>query len=306
MADFGKISWGPTTPDQAHLPKKINDEKLFDSFCEIAQEKVPGTHLLHQFKVLQEEMTQLKANHEKFVDTITTVPFISSFLLWISEVSKDNPSIIDIAKALLQNDFIGTYDNSGKVWTMESAKNFDHQKILSAIRSTRAWTIRRREAAVGAYIGFMNWLSTATYGYMAGLSDQDPITVRKRLLSFSKFLDFLDALPNEKSQLVAKLLYFGGDRTLDPVLNLTIECVNFDQLSVAWNRPGRDSDVTYYPEHVFNDIKALIGNRRHGKIFLGNQNQLLSDVTIFRHFNEASKKALGSSFGPKKLTTNKL
>ncbi len=306
MANFGKISWGPITADQAHLPKKINNQKLFDSFCEMAQEKVPGTHLLHQFKVLQEDMTQLKAHHEKYIDTIATAPFITSFMLWISEVSKDNPSIIDIAKVLLHNDFIGTYDNSGKVWTLESAKNFDHQKILSAIRCTREWTIRRRETAVDAYIDFMNWLSTATYGYMAALVDQDPIIVRNRLLSFSKFLDFLDALPNEKSQLVAKLLYFGGNRTLDPVLNLTIECVNFDQLCVTWNSLERTSDVTRYPEHVFNDIKALMGNRRHGKIFLSNQNQLLSEATIFRHFNEASKKTSESSFGPKKLTTNKL
>lgn len=299
MAEFGKISWGPKTSDQAQLPKKNTDENLFDTFCSIAQEKVPGTHLLNQFKVLREEMTQLKANYEKFVDAIATTPFISSFLLWVGEVSKN----FDIAKALVQNDFIGTYDNSGNVWTMKDAKNFDHQKILSAIRCRREWTIRRRETAVSAYIDFMNWLSSATYGYMTGLIDQDSIAVSNRLLSFPKFLDFLDALPNEKSQLVAKLLYFGGNRTLDPVLNLTIESVNFDQLYVTWEQ---SSNVTYYPEHVFNDIKALIDNRRQGKIFLSSQNQLLSEATIFRHFNEASKKTSGSSFGPKKLTTNKL
>ncbi|MCE5293485.1 MAG: hypothetical protein LLF94_02575 [Chlamydiales bacterium] len=302
MADFGKISWGPKTSNQA--PKNVTDtEKLFESFCALAQEKIPDAGLAAQFTALQQEMSQLQAGHEKFAHTMASTPFITSFMLWVRHGDSQN---IDIAKALVQNDFIGTHDNSGNVWTMEMAKNFDHQKVLSAIRSTHDWTVRRRETAVTAYIDFINWLSTMTYGYIGQLQDQDPLAVKNRLLPFSKFLDFLDALPNEKSQLVAKLLYFGGDRTLDPVLNLAIESVNFDQLSISWNTLKKDAEITHYPEHVLSDIKALMGNRKQGKIFLGSQKQLLSDVTIFRHFSDASKKALGSSFGPKKLTTNKL
>ena len=87
--------------------------------------------------------------------------------------------------------------------------------------------------------------------------------------------------------IVAKqLLYFGGDRTLDEVLNLKIPDVDFEEHLI-----GFGAKSVPYPLHVFADIKAIIGKRSKGKVILGRQEGDLNPATVFRNFKTAGINA---------------
>jgi len=309
VADFGKISWkkGLSSGEPA---LHMDANKAFRTFLDMAQDRFPDISLLKSCDTIERESGNIKTAHNAYLRAIIKEPFAAFFIRWIKEVAYSQFTTLDSARSLLANDLIGSYDIEGNIWTIGMAHSFEHKEILSAIRCKREWTILKRENLVSTYIEFINWLSKETYGYIPNLSDPDLIKTKNRLLEFSKFIQFLDALSNEKTQLVAKMLYFGGDRTLDHVLKLVIEQINLDKMSIDWTPSESDLlDFTRkeYPEHVFNDIKSIIGNRKEGLLFLGRQDAPLNDATIFRHFNEAALKVgLGESFGPKRLIIDRI
>lgn len=121
-----------------------------------------------------------------------------------------------------------------------------------------------------------------------------------RALPYPSFVSFLSALSNDKSRLVASLLYYGGSRTLEEVLQITLKDVDFEKKVVYFK-----STPVNYPAHVFNDIKAIVKPRTSGRLFIGRQGSALNPATIFRNFKEAGVKiGLGSLFTPACLTAN--
>lgn len=303
MGELGKISWnGASAPQgQSHTRNAI---KAFDTFLDLSTELSQNYSLSQCCNLIEEERKQFGESYRKFIDQISKTPFIASFVIWIKKIGYMQPDTLDDAKMLLENRFIGIFNEDGATWTIGDAKNFNHVLVLTGIRCRRDWPFLRRERLVQTYLSFLDWLSSETFGYIDRLEDPDRVRTQKRKLPFSRFIEFLDALPNEKAQLVAKLLYFSEDRSLDDILKLEILQANLTDLKITWDENG-SGESTEYPEHVFNDIKALSENRIFGLIFTGRQGAPLNDATIFRNFNEAAQKVgLGESFGPKKLVAN--
>src|SRR5262249_25891188 len=145
-------------------------------------------------------------------------PFVTAFLVWIKEIATDPPTRL-LAKTIMESGFIRITDKEGKVWTIAHAKMFDHRNILEAIRCRREWNFQIRERLVNTYLHFIKWLSKVTHGFVPLLEDPDLCRSQDRSLAFLNFIHFLSKL-REEDQLVAKLLYFGGSRSLGEILAL--------------------------------------------------------------------------------------
>ncbi|MCE5294089.1 MAG: hypothetical protein LLF94_05690 [Chlamydiales bacterium] len=276
------------------------DQEVFKNFLKATHSKNLKFNLEDQCRAIESEFTQLNSAVAKFVSTLLLQPFIAIFGVWIKQHGYMYPGMLDAVKTLLEHDLIMIHDETGDVWTVEKANAFDHYKILNAIRCKSAWTIKRKEELVRIYIAFMYWLHEETRGYVRRYEDPVWRRSQKRALAFGRYIDFLSALPNPKSQLVANLLYFGSDLTLDQVLKLELSNVDFTSHTIAWESTKENATPTSYPEHVFHDIKALIGDKKKGLLF--REQNIIGSATIFRHFNDAAEQVgLGSSFGPKKL-----
>lgn len=243
--------------------------------------------------IIEKELNQLDATIQKFIATILDQPFIALFAVWLKKYGNALPGIYETAATFLDHNLIKLHDDKENIWTLQQVNAETHKRILTAIRSTNGLSIRRKEELVQLYTAFMQWLHTETKGLIRQCEDPDKIQSANRQLPYTRFIDFLDALTNAKSQLVAKLLYFGNSN-LDSILGLTISDIDFSTQTIA---------TTRYPEHILHDVKTLIDSRKTGLLFLGRNDVALSDATIFRHFNEAAEKVgLGNSFGPKKLS----
>lgn len=251
-------------------------------------------------EVFEEQKNRLHEEHKKFIGKISKEPFVASFIIWIKDFGSLRENTLKAATSLLNHDLIRIVDEEGKPWTIAKARNFDHRTILESIRSHREWSLKDRENLVQTYLAFMLWLSAETHGYINRLEDPDYHRSQGRALAYPLFITFLDALTSDNAQLVAKLLYFGGSRTMDEILQLKIEDVDFPKQLMYFN-----SQPVSYPAHVFTEIDALTHPRKKGKVFLGRQKAPLNPATIFRNFKEAALKVnLGSSFTPANLTTN--
>ena len=115
-------------------------------------------------------------------------------------------------------------------------------------------------------------------------------------------MQFLNALNNDKVVAVAKLLYYGGNRTLEEILRINLDQVDFKKHQIKF-----DDYLIKYPEHVLCDIKALTAPRRNGRVFEGRQKAALNPRTVYRHFQEAAATiGLDPAFNVKWLTTKEL
>jgi hypothetical protein len=301
MADLGKkISWKVgLSKDDANLPSAAAD--VFLSFVNLCKDKVPTKRLMKDCELFEEQRGHIKSEYTKFIDEVSEEPFLASFLVWVKEVGYRDTETLEGAKMLLEHGLIGVSDDDGRPWTIGKAKGFDHNTVIETIRCQKEWTLSVRENVVKTYLAFMSWLSIETHSYIPRLEDPDLDRVRGRLLQYSTFLSFLEALSNEKARLVASLLYFGGSRTMEEVLQLTLKNVDFEKKVIIF-----DFIPVSYPAHVFSDIKLIMKPRTSGKVFLGRQGAALHPTTIFRNFKEAGVKVgLGPLFTPAHLTTNK-
>lgn len=296
MRNFGKIQWGA----KSLLHETTVDAESFESLLVCFKDKLPSQNIS---EIWWDFFTAKEDLHKQFKESIKSLaqqPFLAAYFTWIKEVVDKPPAIdIDLVKTLLTNDFIGIKTEEGTLWTVEHAKSFDHSNVMEAIRCHRTWPLGLRENLVKTYLSFMQWLSTVTFGYISKCQDPDLLRCQSRALPHPVFIDFLVRL-SEKDQLVAKLLYFGGSKTLEEILTVKIEDINFNKRYIRFNV----QDVTY-PLHVFADIAALSDGRESGLLFIGRQKAPLNAATVFRNFKEAAVQiGLGNFFTPKRLTTN--
>jgi integrase len=296
MPDFGEIKWEVKEKFMdLELPSEDISVDFFLNYCET---KLPSQNLFHSFEKFIVEKNKLHDEFKKSIETISQQPFLVAFLAWIHDMAAGSPDK-NSAKILLENNLIGIKTEQGQTWTVAHARTFDHRYVIDVIRCRREWTFQLKENLVLAYIKFIQWLWKVTFGYIPKLEDPDLLRIQGRALSYQAFIHLLSKL-NEKDQLVAKLLYFGGSRTLEEVLNLNIEEVDFDKRLIYF-----DLQPISYPLHVFADVKAIAQDPK-GRIFIGRrQNVSLNPATIFRNFKEAATEiGLGQNFTPKVLTTN--
>ena len=284
-------------------PSKQSSADLFpthtsiDALITLCQKQIPSKTLSKYCAILEQERCELRNTYKKIIETITSQPLLAAYIVWAKECVFARQGDINFAKTLLEYGYIKTADKNGKMFTIAHAKEIDHYTVLNAIRSTRNLPPQMREHLVMTYVIFIQWLAKETQGYIHQLEDPDLEKVKGRVLLFPTFIALLGHL-RDREQLIAKLLYFDGNRTLDEVLHL-----NVDQIDHKNNMIRYPSEVINYPSHVFNDLQKIIESKKSGRVFVGRQNAPLNASTIFRNFKEAAVQAgIGSHFSPSILT----
>jgi hypothetical protein len=301
MSNFGDIRWEvweAEVPYHAHYSSSGSDPLEF--FLHFSKAKIPSATLIASYEAFIQQKKHVEEEIKKNIDILSQQPFFGGFLAWIKQSALD-PSSQLLAKTLLESGFIRINDVEENMWTIANARLLDHRNIIEAIRCRREWSFELRENLVKTYLQFIQWLSKATNGFIPFLEDPDLQRTKDRSLNFVHFISFLSKL-REEDQILAKLMYFGGGRTLEEVLALDIKEIDFNRKLITF-----DSHFVSYPLHVFADLQLLIDGRQSGRVFVGRRNNApaVNPATIFRNFKEAAIEiGLGKSFTPKVLTTN--
>lgn len=236
---------------------------------------------------------------DDFFRQIQSTPLIYVIWVWSSRCLENTSfghTLLRGMRDLLDENIISYKRDNGDFTTLGDFKHFDHGSIIDAIRCKRKWHIAKREVNVLNFIDFTDWLAKITFGLIPKAVDRDRLMISDRVLHYGAFIDFISEL-DDRYQTVANLLYFGGDLTLDEVIKVKIEDIDFEKGVVKFG-----SRPVHYPHHLIMDLRSQIEDRNSGLVFIGRQNAPLNPATIFRNFKVAALKAgFGSDFSSKDL-----
>lgn len=273
------------SPTFLESPWNLSSNNPFEEYCKSFRESR---------ETLEHEI--LCAIHRLSNETL-----IAAFLTWIEDMHAIHQDIGKYAHILVQEKFLEFFDEENQLLPLNFVKYSESRDIIDKIRCRRDLSLDLREQLVNTYLIFTRWVENETHGYVERTFDPDEVKRQGRAIDYSMFIKLLQHL-DDKMQVVAKLLYFGGSRTLDEVLSLDLKDVNYEEKVIRYN-----SQLISYPTHVFADLKAITQDRKKssGRVFVGRQNANLNPATVFRKFREAASRiGLGDSFTHKSLTTN--
>lgn len=279
-------------------PRALNRSLAFEGLMDQARKIILGDTLDLSLRHFQEGKESYHKAKQKFAKVVKETPLLATFLDWIH---LKEPYEIDVenARILMESGLLPFVSDKGNILTISDLRilNLHHQ--IDLIRCQKRYSLSEREQFVRTFLNFFKWLANQTDSFIPQLEDLDEERTRNRMLSYENFIRLLELL-DERCQLIAKLLYFGGKRTLEEVITLQISDLDFKNAEIDF-----DGERISYPLHVFEDIRSLVGKRNSGAIFQGRNNTNINPSTIFRNLKIVSSSLGFHEFSPKLLTDNR-
>jgi hypothetical protein len=264
--------------------------------CDLASLLARGSHVAE----LSEEVEDAK---RKFQQEIADIPFMALVVSWASNIDallafgeRHVACILDlIVHGILP------YENkkNHKLITLSELQLGDHSDIFDEIRSVNDWSLEKQEECVATYGEFATTLSELTCGLILRPYDADRTLTSQRRLSFATYIKILKTL-SERERILAKIFYLGGSRSLEEVLSLKVEDIDFK--NSALNISG---EPISYPKHVVHDLKYFVGKRTKGYVFTGRTGEKIDPTVPYRALKLAATKLdLDQSFTFKDFVKN--
>lgn len=283
---------------QKELDAAVSSSSSFHSMLHHLSKKPCDNAFKEYYRSYSNSHYEIFKYMQEAIHKLADQPLFIAFFTFVKENLSDQ-EIENNAHMLIKEDILPSLDDKGRIFSIESLREFEHKKIFDKIRSRRDLSLECRESLVSIYIRFSKWLELETFNFVSRAFDPVQLKSQRKAIVYSMFIKLLTHL-DEKAQLVAKLLYFGGSRILDEVLSLDLRDVDFKTCTIRFG-----SCRVSYPSHILGDIAEIAQGRSSGRVFLGRQNAPLNPTTIFRKFKEAgSRVGLGDSVSPKSLTAS--
>lgn len=238
---------------------------------------------------------------EVFKNGIAGIPLSSMVLLWGDLICEDKifgSRYVKMMCELVEKGILPLISGKKKTITLHDFSQQDSSLIIEKIRCYSNWDVNKREDCVLLYKAFSEWFSKETFGYIQEAKDPDRIVTQKRQIPFDTYIKILSHM-DLREQILTKMFYLGGSRALEEVLSVKIEDIDFSRYFIHF------SDDISYPQHLFEDIKKHIQNRKKGYVFIGKEEERISTTTPFRALKKvASELGLNSEFTFKDFTKN--
>lgn len=305
------LSVDPTTgifciedPKEQNSEYKWLDQFKFDNFIEneATTQGVSSSELIESIDGYELENNKFRHLSQNHLKIIQEKDLITAYFVWLKpRFNVGSPRILSNAVYLLDYKLIPFTDKEGNRIKIKNFDRANHIEIIDKIRSIENLSVEIKEGLVLLYLNFAAWLWNEA-NRPCPVIDPDRERSKGRALSYDSFAKLLSKL-DSKMRIIAKLLYFGGKRTLDDVLKVDFEDINFKQNKIIYTEA-----IISYPGHLFEDIKHLTHGeiKKKGHVITGRGNAPLNPSTIFRNFKEAGLDAgLGTNFTHKDLTTDK-
>jgi len=277
-------------PSYPQVKKSHAFSKLLEYTAKIHPVLDRQTEIIQQREALSEQI-------DSFQSALSGLPYLSLIMLWAASIHEDRvfgERYILMMTQLLENNVL-----PHRSLTIHQAASTNPEEIVSNIRCCNKWAIDTREDYVSLFCQFTSWAAEITFGYLAKFQDPDRQATMSRSLEYETYIKILKEL-SERDRILAKMFYLGGGRSLEEVLSLKIKDINF-----ANNILRLSDEQVSYPRHVLEDIKAFIGGRKTGYVFLGRHGEKIDHTVPYRALKTViSKLGLDSSFTFKDFVKN--
>lgn len=254
-----------------------------------------GTQLEESVDELQVIFQDFANQKGQFWKSLKNAPILGAFRIWFKD-RFDRPCLPEYTSLLFEKDCLG-FGNEIKI----GEYNFKQvPNALGQIRCLMGPSIVESERLVELIVDFFTWLHEQSDQLTPKVDDPDLELVKNKSISHDKFIRLLACL-DDRCRIIAKLLYFGTARSVEEIVEIQIEDIEFKKCRIYFQN---HSEI--FPVHVIEDIRRLIRTRSSGPVFLGRNNTLIHSSTVFRNFKTVgSSLDLGESFSPKTLASSR-
>ncbi len=189
--------------------------------------------------------------------------------------------------------------------TLQVFSLVNHESVVDDIKLVNEWSEATRQARAAAYISFTGFLQRRTQGLVRkAMPNKEGVNktffnvrekVKTESLSQSQTRQFIQTLEkiNSRDGLIAKLMLQGGKRKIE-VLNLKISQIDFSTKKISFEqtktRGMKKVTVVNYPEHVMNELREYIGDRKEF-VFITRTGKRVAPTQIDRNFSKAGIEA---------------
>lgn len=255
--------------------------------------------LINHSSIFADSSAAVLAEIGNYHEELHLVPLLSIVLAWGREVSQDRvlgARYLELMQELISSHLLPMLHGDNLVLLRDYVR-IGHKSIINRIRSYNEWFLQKCEDAIALYVNFTNWASEFSIGYIQPATDPDRAVASTRRLSYEKYIELLTVLP-PRERIITKLFYLGGARSLEDILALKIDQVNFSQGYIHFER-----GAIQYPQHVLEEIKTYLKGRVRGFVFSNMDSTDRINHTIpYRALKKAAQKVgLPSSFSYKNL-----
>lgn len=190
--------------------------------------------------------------------------------------------------------------------TVQNLSIMNLESIVDQIRNSVKGAEATRQNRCAAFLSFTAFLARKTSGLVRkAIPSKEKATktfskirtkATSKALSEKEWLLFVAALKelNYRDYLIAKMLLQGSKR-LNEVLLAKIGQIDWQKKQITFKQSKSNVlekvTIISYPDDFLAELKAYLGNRKKGLIFITRAGKAVSQPHIFRSFNAASKKA---------------
>lgn len=273
------------------------------SFCDKLKADSDSVSLLAHGSDVIALSEKIEEARIQFQQQISDKPFMALVLSWASDADAHlalGERLVACILDLIEHNVLPYKDTkTHKFITISQLRLEDHVDIFDAIRSVNEWSVDKQEEYAIIYSEFANKLSELTSGLILQPFDTDRALTSKRKLPFEMYVKFLKNL-SERERILTKIFYLGGSRSLDEILSLKIEDLDFTNSTLYIS-----GDSISYPKHVLHDLKYFIGRRTKGYVFTGRTGDKIDHTVPYRALKSViSKLGLDPSFTFKDFVKN--
>lgn len=173
----------------------------------------PHLALDDSIKIFQEERNSFYDALTAFWKNVSQTTLLVAFLDWIKE-QRSYDLVVENSKILIENGLMHFSNAKKEPLKLGHLVLANLSQQIEAIRCQRNLPVFQREQLVETVLSFFRWLSIQTASYIPELEDPDKQRTKERSMPHDVFMKLLELL-DERCCIIAKLLYFGGGRTLD-------------------------------------------------------------------------------------------
>ena len=293
----------PASKRQSRTPPPSQSLDKLLKFCSELKADSDLASLLARGALVAELSEEVEDAKRKFQQQISDIPFMALIVSWAKNtdalLAMGERHVACILDMIEHNILPYEHKKTHKFITLSELQLGDHSDIFDAIRSVNDWSFEKQEEYVATYSQFTNTISELTYGLILHPYDTDRALTSQRRLSFDTYIKILKTL-SERERILAKIFYLGGSRSVEEVLSLKIEDIDFVNSTLKIS-----DELISYPKHVIHDLKYFVGKRTKGYVFTGRTGEKIDPTVPYRALKLiATKLDLDPSFTFKDFVKN--
>jgi integrase/recombinase XerC/integrase/recombinase XerD len=162
----------------------------------------------------------------------------------------------------------------------------DFLSFVSTMRTYKPKTFHRIISTLSSFYRFLCVQGVVVTNPLSGIERPRIKQQEIKYLKHSQVLHLIDSIQDPRDKLIVRTIYSTGVRVSE-LCNMNIEDIDFEEHTIRIKGKGDKIRIVFIDDETLSEIRAFIGNRISGPLFIGQQGKHISPRAvqhIFRNY----------------------